>query len=69
MLSVGDKLVTRKHWQMEEDGVNSLQMIEDREVDILYIDGYVLETEDGEFTVDPDSDGHSWKNFYNVKGD
>lgn len=67
MLKLGDTLITRKHHEIEESGCNSFGLIEDRELEVLYIDEYLLTTNDGDFTVEPDNGGHSWKNFYKLK--
>lgn len=66
MLKVGDKLITRTAAQIDADGACSFGMPFGRETYVVSINEYLVETEYGAFTVDPDEHGHSWKNFYNL---
>lgn len=66
MLKVGDKLITRTADQIDADGASSFGMRFEQEASVLDVNEYLVETEDGAFTVDPDDEGHSWKNFYNL---
>lgn len=66
MLKVGDKLITRTAAQIDADGAHSFGMPFGKEASVLSIDEYLVETEYGAFTVKPDENGHSWKNFYTL---
>lgn len=66
MLKVGDKLMTRTAAQIDADGAHSLGMNFGSTVEVLEINEYIVETSDGSFTVKPDEEGHSWKNFYTL---
>ena len=67
MLELGSVLVTKIHDQIIEAGGNEEGMVEGKEVVVQYIDHYMIETEDGGFTVHPAPDGHSWQTFYTLK--
>lgn len=66
MLKIGDKLLTRTAEQIDADGANSIGMKCGLIVEVIDIDDYIVETSDGSFTVKPDEEGHSWKNFYTL---
>jgi len=66
MLKIGDKLLTRTATEIDADGANSLGMKCGLIVEVLDINDYIIETTDGSFTVKPDEEGHSWKNFYTI---
>ena len=66
MLKIGDKLLTRTAAEIDADGANSLGMNFGSIVEVIDINDYIIETTDGSFTVKPDEEGHSWKNFYTI---
>lgn len=69
MLKVGDKLVTKPLFEIEEAGANVLEMVGGNVVTVQGVDDYLVSTDDGDFTVDPDDTGLSWKTFYTLQGE
>lgn len=64
MLVVGDYLVTKSLQSIEDGGGDGDDMKEGLVQEVLYVDDYCIETDDGRFTVEPDGSGLSWKTFY-----